>query len=63
MRSERWDDIIAVLTYKGRVKEIINKIKELAPKYNYASETKAYKQEPEKYKNINLKDCILKNES
>ena len=26
-----------------------NKIKELAPKYNYASETKAYKQEPEKY--------------
>ena len=26
-----------------------NKIKELAPKYNYAAETKAYKQEPEKY--------------
>ena len=27
-----------------------NKIKELAPKYGYASETKAYKAEPEKYK-------------
>ena len=30
--------------------EWFNKIKELAPKYGYASETKAYKQEPEKYK-------------
>lgn len=29
--------------------EWFNKIKELAPQYNYAAETKAYKQEPEKY--------------
>ncbi len=29
--------------------EWFNKIKELAPKYGYAAETKAYKQEPEKY--------------